>query len=413
MIDYRRGALCLDGISARILAERFKTPLYVYSKRIVLARLSRLKKEFSNSDTLICYALKANSNRAFCRILARAGCGAEVVSGGELMRALAAGFKPGVTAFSGTGKTREEIAFALKSRIRAFNVESLDEAKTIEREAARLRIKAAIAPRVNPDIAAATHPYIATGRADSKFGMSSQDALRLACGSKSRWIRFAGFHAHLGSQISSLNPYRKLFDVFSTLVESVHADGKTVDFLDIGGGFGIAYQPGDQELDIAALARLAKKTMSGMPSTKLVIEPGRYLSADAGALLTRVIGIKRSSGRKFIVVDAAMNDFARPALSGAKHTIWPDHKPSGRLEKTDVVGPICESADFLAQGVRLPDLESGDVLAVSKTGAYGFSMSSQYNSRPRAAEVLLDGGKARLIRRRETIRDILNAEMRL
>ncbi|MDE2313146.1 MAG: diaminopimelate decarboxylase, partial [Elusimicrobia bacterium] len=394
MIAYRGGRLHLEGVPAKRLAARFGTPLYVYSRKAVLEKLARLRAAFGSPSPLICYALKANSNRAFCRILSGAGCGAEAVSGGEIARALAAGFKPEAIVYSGVGKTREEIRLALRRKIMAFNVESREELAAIEQEAAELRAVAPISPRVNADIKAGTHPHVATGEAGNKFGMSPGEALAIArLAARSRNLRVVGLQSHLGSQIASLRPYKELLSVLGGLAAALRESGTTLEFLDMGGGFAVEYEKGDNSPDLRALAGLAKKTMKACPGARLVVEPGRYLSADAGVLLARALYRKESFGRKFLIVDAAMNDLARPALYGAKHPVWPEKK-GGRREKTDVVGPICESADFLARGIALPKTTPGDLVAISKAGAYGFSMSSQYNSRPRAAEILIENGKA-------------------
>ncbi len=411
MIAYRGGRLQLEGLPAKRLAARFGTPLYVYSRKTVLEKLARMRAAFGGLSPLICYALKANSNRAFCRILSGAGCGAEVVSGGEILRALAAGFKPGTIVYSGVGKTREEIRLALRRKIMAFNVESREELFAIEREAAKLRIVAPISPRINADIKAGTHPHVATGEAGNKFGVSPEEALIITRQAlRSRHLRVVGLQSHLGSQIASLRPYRELLSALERLAAALKGSGTALEFLDIGGGFAVDYDEGGKILDLRGLASLAKKTMKACPGARLVIEPGRYLSADAGVLLSRALYRKESFGRKFLIVDAAMNDLARPALYGAKHPVWPEKK-DGKREKTDVVGPICESADFLARGIWLPKTMPGDLIAVSKAGAYGFSMSSQYNSRPRAAEILIENGKARLVRQRETLKELLGPEI--
>jgi len=410
MISYRRGKLHLGGLSARGLAGRFGTPLYVYSRETALERLQSLRGAFKKLSPLVCYALKANSNRSFCRIFADEACGAEVVSGGEILRALSAGFKPGTIVYSGVGKTQEEIRLALRRRILAFNVESREELFAIEREAARLRVVAPVCPRINADIRAGTHPHVATGEAGNKFGVSPEEALALVQdANQSRWLRVAGLQSHLGSQISSLKPYEKLLRSMGELAADLRRRGTVLEFLDIGGGFAVGYEGGGNVLDLRGLSQIAEKTMKACPGARLIVEPGRYLSADAGALLTRALYRKESFGRRFLIVDAAMNDLARPALYGAKHPVWAERK-GGKREKTDVVGPVCESADFLARGVWLPKTMPGELLAIAKAGAYGFSMSSQYNSRPRAAEVLIDGGKARVIRVRETMKQIVGLE---
>ena len=403
--------LRIEGAAAEALARRFGTPLFVYSKAAVLARLERLRRAFTRPATLVCYALKANPNRAVCGVLRAAGAGAEVVSGGELSRALAAGFSPGKVVFTGVGKTTEEMALGLRRGILCFNVESAEELEALEAVARRLRRPARFCLRLNPDVRARTHPHVTTGRAENKFGVEEGEALSLAKKSRrSRWLAFQGLHCHIGSQIYELGPFRRAAEAVAGALRKLDALGLPISLIDMGGGIGVSYA-GETEIDPAELGKTMSRAFSAWPRARLLIEPGRYLSADCGYLLTKALYRKQTSRRSFVVVDAAMNDFARPALYGAFHPILPVRPRGGPSRKMDVVGPVCESGDFLARQRPLQRVEQGDILALRMAGAYGFSMSSQYNSRPRAAEVLVDGSRARLVRRRETLADIVRLEV--
>lgn len=410
MMDYRGGDLFIEQCRAADLARRFKTPLFVYSQKTLLERFWSLKAAFRRREPLICFAMKANSNKTVCRTLAREGAGADIVSGGELLRALASGFKASRIVFSGVGKTVEELALALNKKVLTINLESMEELEALERVAKRLKKKAPISVRLNPDIDARTHAHITTGRAENKFGVEKKQALAMyRKAHKSPWLAIKGIQCHIGSQITATGPYRLAARSVAGVVRELAGLGINLELIDLGGGMGITY---DQETPLAlhTLAAVITEALSGLPRARLLLEPGRYLTADAGVLLTEVLYRKETSKRRFVIVDAAMNDLARPALYDAYHPIWPAVKNKRGEETVDVVGPVCESGDFLAKGRRLQRCEAGDLLAVLKAGAYGFAMSSQYNSRPRAAEVLVDGGKARLIRRRETLRDIVQAE---
>ncbi|MBI5631113.1 MAG: diaminopimelate decarboxylase [Elusimicrobia bacterium] len=410
MLGYRGGELYLDGVSARAVAQRFGTPLYVYSRDLVLERFRALKKAFKARSPLICYALKANSNAALCRALAKAGAGADIVSGGELQRALRAGFKPRRIVFSGVGKTQEEMALALRSGVLTLNVESREELEALERTARRLRIPAPVSVRLNPDVDPGTHPHITTGISENKFGVEAGEALELyEKAVKSPWLKIQGIQCHIGSQITSVEPYLRAARSLARVAARLQKKGIRLGLMDMGGGLGITYDR-EKPLKLKVLAQGLARILAPWPQARLLLEPGRYLVAEAGVLLTTVLYRKKTARRRFAVVDAAMNDLARPALYGARHPVWPALRRSGPALPMDVVGPVCESGDFLAKGCLLAEPEPGDVLAVLKAGAYGFSMSSQYNSRPRAAEVLLKGGKAKLSRRRETLEDLIRCE---
>lgn len=407
----RNGSLRVEGVSAEALARRFGTPLYVYSAGAVRARLEALRAAFTTREPLVCYALKANSNRALCAVLARAGAGADIVSGGELARALRAGFKPANVVFSGVGKTEEEMAAGLRAGLRVFNVESAEELDALARVAGRLKKTAPVSVRVNPDVDARTHPHITTGRAENKFGVETEEAVALyRRAAKDKRLRVVGIQCHIGSQIVDVAPYRRAAASVARTVRRLEGLGIRLAQIDVGGGIGITYKD-ETPLPLRTLARALEETFAPWPDARLLLEPGRYLVADAGVLLTRVLYRKKTTKRRFVIVDAAMTDLPRPALYDAWHPVEAVNARKGRREPVDVVGPVCESGDFLARGRALPPLERGDLLAVRKAGAYGFAMSSQYNSRPRAAEVLVDGGKSRLVRRRETLKELYAAEL--
>ncbi|MDE2509529.1 MAG: diaminopimelate decarboxylase [Elusimicrobia bacterium] len=403
--------LRVEGVSAESLARRFGTPLYVYSAGEARARLAALRAAFRRRPPLVCYALKANSNRALCAVLARAGAGADIVSAGELARALRAGFDPKKTVFSGVGKTEDEMAAGLRAGLLTFNVESSEELDALARVAGRLKRAAPVSVRVNPDVNAGTHPHITTGRAENKFGVETEEALALyRRASRDKRLRVVGIQSHIGSQITDVAPYRRAAASIARTIRKLEATGIRLSHIDIGGGIGITYKD-ERPLALASLARVIEDAFAPWPDARLLLEPGRYLVADAGLLLTRVLYRKKTSKRRFVIVDAAMTDLPRPALYDAWHPVEAVKPRRGTARVVDVVGPVCESGDFLARERPLPPLERGDLLAVRKAGAYGFAMSSQYNSRPRAAEVLVDGGKARLVRRRETLKELYAAEL--
>lgn len=392
------------------LARRFGTPLFVYSARTIEDRFAALRGAFTRR-VLICYALKANSNRAVASVLARSGAGADIVSGGELLRARRAGFAPSRIVFSGVGKTEEEMSAALRAGVKAFNVESSEELDALARAAGRLGKRAPVSVRVNPDVNARTHPHITTGRAENKFGVETKEALRLyKKAAKDRRLNVVGIQCHIGSQITSLAPYRSAAACVAALASRLKDMAIALSFADMGGGLGISYKD-ETPLDPTAFARTLEAAFAGLPELELLVEPGRYLVADAGLLLTRVLYRKNTSTRRFVIVDGAMTDLPRPALYNAWHPVSVVAPRPGKKTLADVVGPVCESGDFLARQRLLPPLERGDLLAVLKAGAYGFAMSSQYNSRPRAAEVIVENGRARLARRRETHADLIRGEL--
>jgi diaminopimelate decarboxylase len=411
MNHFRReaGELHAEEIPLERLAGAYGTPLYVYSSATLRRHWKVLDRSLSGLRHLVCYAVKANGNLALLDLLARMGAGFDIVSGGELYRVLKAGGDPRRVVYSGVGKTDEEIAFALSQRVRCLNVESGPELGRVSVVARRLGVRAPVALRVNPDVDPRTHPYIATGLRTSKFGVSVEEARRLyqvAAGDPAIDVR--GVACHIGSQITTVVPFLDAIARVRALVRDLERAGIPMRHVDIGGGLGIQYRdenpPHPDEYGAAV-----KRAMKGFRG-EVILEPGRVLVGNAGVLLTRVLYVKRSGRKRFVVVDAAMNDLVRPSLYGAHHDIelvGAEPRPVGTV---DVVGPVCESSDFLARGRRMPVPERGELLCVRSAGAYGFSMSSTYNARPRAAEVLVEGDAARLARRREAWPDLVRGE---
>lgn len=417
---YRKDDLYCEGVSLKALAEQFGTPLYVYSAAAIRERFALLKAAFASVPHTLCYSVKANSNLSILRLLARLGAGFDIVSGGELERVrLAAKSSLKRVVFSGVGKTAEELQLALKSGILLFNIESEGELEVLARCAASLRKRAEIAFRVNPDVPAETHPYISTGLREHKFGVpisAARSLYQLAAGQ--RYLRVAGVSLHIGSQITDVSPFRLAVERAIELVEQLNSDGHNIRFLDAGGGLGISYNS-DQPEDYPSLARrYAEAATAPLRTLKrqhlhLLLEPGRFIVAQAGALVTRVLYQKENGAKRFTIVDAAMNDLLRPSLYNARHEIAPatlrdlDRTPS----HSDICGPICETGDFLARDVALPTVATGSLLCVYDAGAYGMSLASNYNTRTRAAEVLVEGKRVRLVRRREQLKEMLRAEV--
>lgn len=404
-----------ENVSMDELAERFGTPLYVYSSATIRERYAAFNAAFRPILHTVCYSVKANSNLSILRLLAKQGCGFDVVSGGELERVLIADKKSAKkVVFSGVGKTRDEITAALKAGILLFNVESESELHVLAECAARLRTKAPMAFRVNPDVAAETHPYISTGLHQHKFGIPIRDVAALyARASEMSSLNVCGVSVHIGSQITDAAPFGEAIMRVVELVWRLRRSGHRIEYIDAGGGLGIPYENSDSADFAARVGAYARSVMKPLLKlrVRLLLEPGRSILGPAGALLTSVIYRKANDGKKFLIVDAAMNDLIRPTLYRAYHEIVPVHlNSSAKASAIDVVGPICETGDFLARDRELPDAEEGSLLAVLDTGAYGMVLASNYNTRPRAAEVLVSGKSARLIRRRERISDLLRLE---
>ena len=412
----QRGAEALhcDKLPASELARRFGTPLYVYSASMIRERVKAFEKAFHGFPHTICYAVKANSNLSILRLLARLGLGFDVVSGGELQRVLRANRAAARrVVFSGVGKTAAEINLALRSNILAFNVESAPELQLLGECARKLRKKARIALRVNPDVSAETHPYISTGLHQHKFGIPIQQARELyTLAAQEKSLKVASVSVHIGSQIRDIKPFREAMERVAELVRELRGEGHDIRYVDAGGGLGISYDQSDNDAFPDRVAAYAEALTTPLRDLKihLLLEPGRSIVGPAGILLTRLIYKKTNGAKKFLIVDAAMNDLIRPSLYSAHHEIVPVQPDSSSAEKVDIVGPICETGDFFARDHQLQAVNEGDLLAILDAGAYGMVLASNYNTRPRAAEVLVDGAKAKIIRKRETLQDLLRAE---
>ena len=403
-------------VSLESLARRFGTPLYVYSADQIVERLGLFQQALKGRDHLVCYAVKANSALAILKLLAAHGAGFDIVSGGELERVLAAAPEAvGRVVFSGVGKTAAEIDLALKAGILEFNVESEAELALLAARAKKLKTKARFALRVNPDVFADTHPYISTGLREHKFGIDIRQAARIYKSvAGNRWLEAHGVSVHIGSQIRSAAPFGAAMVRVSRLVGELRGGGIVLKSIDAGGGLGIDYHGGafDAAAKVQEYAAAIGEALAGFEG-RLMLEPGRFLVAQAGALVARALQVKRNGKKTFVITDAAMNDLIRPALYQAHHDIVPVRRRAGRPRTVDVVGPVCETGDFFARDRKLALVEPGDLVALLDAGAYGMAQSSNYNTRPRAAEVLVEGGKALLIRRRETMADLLGPEMNL
>jgi diaminopimelate decarboxylase len=394
------GRLHIEGVALDTLAERFGTPLYVYSRQALESAYQAYSDAFAETPHLICYAVKANSSLAILNLFARLGAGFDIVSGGELARVLAAGGDPGKVVFSGVGKTAGEMRAALEAGILCFNVESVSELQRLDRVAGELGKVAPVSFRVNPDVDPKTHPYISTGLKENKFGVPIADApalYRLAASLPN--LRITGIDCHIGSQLTDLSPLADAADRVLALVDALTVEGITLHHIDLGGGVGIRYHD-ETPPDLAAYGRVLAARFAGRRE-KLLLEPGRSLVGNAGLLLTRVEYLKPGEDKNFAIVDAAMNDLMRPALYEAYHDIVAVDQRKIPTRRYDIVGPICETGDFLGFARDLA-IEEGDLLALLSAGAYGMSMASNYNSRPRAAEVLIDKNEIHLIRERET-----------
>jgi diaminopimelate decarboxylase len=407
---YRGGVLCAEQVSLESIAERFGTPCYVYSRSAIEGAYNDFARALAGRAGLVCYSVKANSNLGVLALLARLGAGFDIVSGGELLRVLAAGGDPRKTVFSGVGKSVAEIELALAKHILCLNVESEAELERVDAVARRLGRRAPVAFRVNPDIDARTHPYISTGLRETKFGVPYDQAERLYRRAASLpGVELTGIGCHIGSQLTSSAPYVEAAARIVALADRLAASGIPLRHIDLGGGIGIRYRDESPE-PIPAFLDGALGLTAGRAET-LIVDPGRAIVGNAGLLLTRIEYVKPGDAKSFLVVDAAMNDLLRPALYGAWHEVRPVREPQSGAQGAvyDIVGPVCESADFLAKERRL-SAGAGDLLAVMSAGAYCAAMSSNYNSRPRAAEVLVEGAAARLVRRRETIDELFAHE---
>ncbi|MGZ3430580.1 MAG: diaminopimelate decarboxylase [Isosphaeraceae bacterium] len=421
--QYRDRQLYCEDVPVAELAARFGTPLYVYSQSAILETLKSLRSAFADVDPLVCYSVKANSNLGILKVMAEHGSGFDVVSGGELHRVKLAGGDPERTVFAGVGKTDDEIVAGLEAGVLMFNVESEGELEAITRVAAAMNCVAPIALRVNPDVDPRTHRYTSTGKKESKFGMDIERSLRVAEAALAMSsVRMIGMHMHIGSQITTTEPYAGAVAKGVEVIGQLRRMGHPIGWYNMGGGFGIAYKKSEAR----SIAEFAAAILPGVKATgcRLAIEPGRVIAGNAGILVSRVLYTKQSGDKRFLIQDAAMNDLIRPALYESFHRIWPVVAAPGLpappddfeaaipgTEPWDVVGPVCESGDFLAKDRSLPQLDRGDLIAIFSAGAYGMVMASNYNTRPRAAEVLVALRQSRLVRRRETYEDLVSQEV--
>jgi len=421
--QYRDRQLYCEDVPVAELAARFGTPLYVYSQSAILETLKSLRSAFADVDPLVCYSVKANSNLGILKVMAEHGSGFDVVSGGELHRVKLAGGDPERTVFAGVGKTDDEIVAGLEAGVLMFNVESEGELEAITRVAAAMNRVAPIALRVNPDVDPRTHRYTSTGKKESKFGMDIARSLRVAEAALAMSsVRMIGMHMHIGSQITTTEPYAGAVAKGVEVIGQLRRMGHPIGWYNMGGGFGIAYKKSEAR----SIAEFAAAILPGVKAAgcRLAIEPGRVIAGNAGILVSRVLYTKQSGDKRFLIQDAAMNDLIRPALYESFHRIWPVVAAPGLpappddfeaaipgTEPWDVVGPVCESGDFLAKDRSLPQLDRGDLIAIFSAGAYGMVMASNYNTRPRAAEVLVALRQSRLVRRRETYEDLVSQEV--
>lgn len=410
MLKFSKNELYIEQVPLSLIAGKYGTAAYVYSKKRIIDNFESYRKALKPYRGLICFACKTNSNGQILKLIARLGGGADTVSGGEIYRCLNAGFEASKIVYAGAGKTAEEIRYALKSGIFMFNVESYEELEAVNKIAGRLRVKANIAFRINPNVDPETHSYVVTGKKGTKFGIPYEEALEAyLIASKMKNIRPVGVHSHIGSQILKTEPFILAAEKIKKLVDRLEKAGVKIEYVNCGGGLGIAY--GGKEK-----APSKKELMSGIfrifgKDKKFIFEPGRSVVADAGHLLAKVIYRKISGDKSFLITDAAMNDLIRPTLYGAYHDIVPVRKSGAAKAETDVVGPVCESGDFMGKDRMLPELKQGELLLVKCAGAYGSSMSSQYNSRPLLPEILVDGKKMKVIRKRGTYKDLLLNEV--
>jgi len=403
--NYQAGELYCENVPVRLIAARVGTPFYLYSAATLEHHFRVFQAAFQGFPHIVCFAVKANANLAILRLLARQGCGADIVSGGELRRALAAGVEPGRIVYSGVGKRPEEIRAALKAGILLFNMESSQELEEINRIAGLVKKKAPVALRINPDIDPCTHPYISTGLKENKFGINIERALEdYRRAMELPHLEVLGVACHIGSQITRVAPFVEALERLKDLVGRLRAQGIAIRYLDLGGGLGIRYDQEEPPEPHEYGGKLVER-LKGLHVT-LILEPGRVLVGNAGILVTKVLYTKESEARHFIIVDAGMNDLARPSFYGSFHAVCPVAQGSRAMHTASLVGPICESGDFLAKDRELPDFQPGELAAVMSAGAYGFSMSSNYNARPRVPEILVQDGEFYVIRKRETYRQL-------
>jgi diaminopimelate decarboxylase len=407
--SYKGNELYCEDVPVERIAAEVGTPFYLYSASTITRHFKVFTEAFSGTDHIVCYSVKANSNLAVLRLLAEEGAGADIVSGGELFRALKAGIPADKIVFSGVGKRADEIRYALDSGILMFNVESADELHNIDKTARQMGKKAPVALRVNPDVDPKTHPYISTGMKKNKFGIPVTEALAIYReASAMDGVDIVGVDCHIGSQLTTADPFGEAVRKLMALVEKLEGEGIPIRYVDVGGGLGIVYDEESPPLP----ANYAETIMEalGREDKTLILEPGRVIVGNAGILVTRILYNKKGSTKNFVIVDAAMNDLIRPSLYDAYQEVVPVIRTDREEMVADVVGPICESADFLARDHKLPVMSQGELLAIKSAGAYGFPMASQYNSRPRVAEVMVQGDRFQVVRDRETHEDLVKGE---
>ncbi len=407
--NYKKNTLYAEDVDLNILAEKYGTPLYVYSLKTMTEHYKKIESAFSDIDKIICYSVKANSNIGILNEMKKLGSGFDIVSGGELYRVLKINANPKKIVYAGVGKTKQEIEYALKSNILMFNVESINELKIIDLVSKKLKKKAAVAIRINPDVNASTHEYITTGKKENKFGIDIVLAFNIfRIAKKLKHIDIKGIHIHIGSQITTVVPYIDAIVKITKFIKDLTTEDIIIEYLNIGGGLGVIYNE-EKPATADEFAYAIKPYLANL-NVKIILEPGRFIVGNAGILLTKVIYDKKGIKKNFLIVDAGMNDLIRPSLYGAFHKIIPVNLSAKEKMIYDIVGPICESGDFLGKERTLSESKEGDLLAIRSAGAYGFSMSSNYNSRLRCAEVLVKGNKHYLIRKRETYEDLIKLE---
>jgi diaminopimelate decarboxylase len=411
VLQFKNNDLCIEQIKLSEIAIKYGTSTYVYSKSKIIKNFDNYKKALSPKEGFICFACKTNSNGAILKNISKLGAGADVTSGGEIYRCLRAGFDPLKVVYAGVGKTSEEIEYALKSKILMFNVESFEELDLINKIAGRIKLKAKISFRINPYVESETHDYIITGKKGTKFGIPYEDALKAYLyAKKKKNIVIAGIHSHIGSQILKTEPFKLAAQKIKKAVAEIEKNGIKLEYINCGGGLGIEYEKGQKAPSVKQL--MSELFIVFDEDKKFIFEPGRSIIANAGHLLTKVIYRKVSGGKSFLITDAGMNDLIRPTLYKAYHEIIPVKKTNSKKIKTNVVGPICESGDFMGKDRMLPVVNQGGYLLITCAGAYGASMSSQYNSRPLIAEVLVENNKTMLIRKRASYKDLLLNEIK-
>ncbi|MDA0987264.1 MAG: diaminopimelate decarboxylase [Bacteroidetes bacterium] len=410
IFNYKNNELFCEDLLLKTIAEKFGTPTYVYSINGMLDSLFIFENAFKILNKLVCYSVKANSNISVIKLFVGGGAGIDCNSGGELFRAIKAGATPSKIIFTGVGKTEEEIKFALETKVLMLKVESFQELESINNIAASLNLIAPIAIRVNPDVDAKTHPYISTGLAENKFGINiseAQNAFQIAKSLPN--LKIVGVDMHIGSQITTPLPYKDAINKLILFVNDLNKNGIILEHLDVGGGFGVDYD-GNNKINISEFANELTPLLNNFKG-KIIFEPGRFLTANSGVLLTKVLFTKSNNKKEFVIVDAGMNDIVRPTLYNALHEIKPLKVNSNPKNVVDIVGPVCESADFIRKNYSIQNCNQGDYLAIMSSGAYGFVMSSNYNTRRRAAEVLVDKNNFYLIRKRETFQDLISGEI--